>query len=207
MYIPKINEFNDHTAQVAFMQKYNFATVVSAVDGSIAATHIPLTLSTDNDVLRLQGHFARANKQWEALSNGEILAIFTEPHAYISPQHYEKTESVPTWNYIAVHAYGTAKLIHFEDDPAQLEAILEQLIVRHEAAYLQQWNGLPARFREGLMRGIVGFEVTVTRLEGKAKLSQNKTPDEQRSIIEELMQSEDSQARSVAGAMQTRLKS
>lgn len=206
MYIPKINAWDDEEAMIAFMQAHNFATVVSVQDGVPVATHLPLTITRDGESILLRGHFARANAQWQQLGGDNTLAMFTGPHAYVSPTHYDKTESVPTWNYLAVHAYGSAELLHFEDHRERLEHLLEELIQHHESAYLTQWRDLSERYREGMMRGIVGFEMPITRLEGKAKLSQNKHTHEQQNIIDALLQSRDTAAYLTGVHMQERLK-
>jgi len=187
MYIPGLNRFNDLAAMRVFMQANSFAVVVSNHDGRLTATHIPLTLSQHGDDLRLHGHFARANRQWKTLAAQEVLVIFSGPHAYVSPSHYDEYESVPTWNYVVVHAYGQMDIIMQEEQPERLEALLVELIEANEPGYLAQWESLDGRFRDGMKQGIVGFEIPVTRIEGKAKLSQNKTHMEQARIAATLM--------------------
>jgi len=191
MYIP--NHFREEPTErlLAFMRRNSFATVVSVLDGSPVATHLPITVAQAGDEVTLRGHFAKANPHWRALEHGETLVIFTGPHAYVSPAHYEKRESVPTWNYLAVHAYGEAKAI----DGAAALAGLHDLIAEHEAAYREQFDSLPDRYREGMLKGIVGFEMRVTRLEGAAKLSQNKSRQERSSIAVTLARSDDGAAR------------
>ncbi|MEM7798327.1 MAG: FMN-binding negative transcriptional regulator [Chloroflexota bacterium] len=178
MYIPRINQFKDQDQLVAFLQQNNFATHVSIVDCLPVATQHPVTVTQSEEGIWIRGHFARANRQWKEIGSQSVLVMFTGPHAYISTTLYEKWESVPTWNYIAVHAYGEVELVHAEQEPDRLEAIIVELINTHEAAYQTQWDQLSDKFRNGMKRGIVGFELTVTRLEGKAKLSQNKTESE-----------------------------
>src|SRR5690606_20360932 len=99
-----------------FMRRHGFAVVVSASEGRPAATHLPLTVKVEGEQVFLHGHFAKANPQWRGLEEGEVLAVFSGPHAYVSPRHYDAVESVPTWNYLAVHAHGEARVIH---DPAE----------------------------------------------------------------------------------------
>ncbi len=184
---------------IRFMQQYSFATIVSQHDGRPIATHLPFVVARQGDELLLSSHFARANKQWEALANGEVLVIFSEPHAYISPAHYDKIESVPTWNYLAVHAYGRAVLVH---DEAQSLEILEKTIMFYEPAYRDQWAQLSPEFKQKMMKGIVAFEVHITELQGKKKLSQNKTTAERTRIAEALSASPDAAARAIAAYMQ-----
>ena len=202
MYIP--NQFRDEDTDrlVDFMRRNAFATVVSVLDGAPVATHLPVTVARDGDAITLRGHFAKANPHWKALEGAETIVIFTGPHAYVSPGHYEKRESVPTWNYLAVHAYGEARVV---DGEATLDG-LNELVHEHEAAYQDQWDTLSERYREGMLRGIVGFEMPVTRLEGAAKLSQNKSARERSRIAASLARSSDDAARRTGDEMIRRLE-
>ncbi|UCH27559.1 MAG: FMN-binding negative transcriptional regulator [Trueperaceae bacterium] len=204
MYIPNLFRETDTDSLVAFMHQHSFATVVSIQDGAPVATHLPLTVHRHTDTITLRGHFAKANPQWRALAESETLAIFTGPHAYISPKHYETRESVPTWNYLAVHAYGQASTVQLDDDAGELTSMLSELIAAHEPSYQHQWDTLPERYRDGMLRGVVGFEMVVTRLEGKAKLSQNKNEREQKSITAALLTSEDPAAKATGEEMRRR---
>lgn len=188
-----------------FMRANSFAVVVSDHDGRLTATHMPLTLLQDGDDIRLHGHFAKANPQWKTLAAQEVLVIFSGPHAYISPSHYDKYESVPTWNYVVVHAYGQMDIITQEEQPERLEALLVELILANEPGYLAQWESLDDRFRDGMKQGIVGFEIPVTRIEGKAKLSQNKNHMEQARIAATLMAAERSEVVEVGYLMRENL--
>lgn len=202
MYIPNLFREDDADGLLDFMRKHAFATVVSVGEGVPVASHLPLTATLEDERVVLRGHFARANPQWRVVDKGEVLAIFTGPHAYVSPMHYDKRESVPTWNYLAVHAYGRARVV---DGEADMEALLNELIAQHEPGYQSQWEGLSERYRSGMMQGIVGFEVQVARLEGKVKLSQNKSLEEQQRIAAALLRSEDAVARATGAEMRRRL--
>src|SRR5690606_3894178 len=115
-----------------------------------------------------------------------VLIIFSEPHAYISPKNYDKELNVPTWNYISVHAYGQGKIINeFE----RVYQILESTIENYEIEYKQQWNKLPHDFKTKMISGIVAFEINVTETQAKEKLSQNKTENERKNIINSLSSS------------------
>lgn len=195
MYTPKINLLDDKQEAIAFMQRYSFATIVTVKDGSPTATHLPFVVSLRDDELILTSHFAKANPQADELLDGNPLVIFAEPHAYISPKHYESQQSVPTWNYIAIHAYGKATLIESLEEKAQL---LEQTIRFYEDDYLKQWNNLSDDYKLKMMKGIVGFEIVVIGLQGKKKLSQNRTEVEKARIIDDLDKSKDSAAKSIA---------
>lgn len=166
-----------------FMREHPFACVVSANAQGVQASHIPLVLEERAGTLGvLHGHFARANPHWQSLADGEVLAIFQGPHAYISPSWYaskkEHGRVVPTWNYLAVHARGQARVF---DDAKSLRAILELLTDQQESKRAQPWkvSDAPDDYIENTSRGIVGFELTLTRLEGIWKMSQNR-PDEDR---------------------------
>src|ERR1700761_6434357 len=125
MYIPKLNLITDRQEALSFMQRYSFATIVTVNDGVPTATHLPFVVTKRENKIVLTSHFAKANPQSADIMNGKPLVIFAEPHAYISPKHYEQRASVPTWNYIAIHAYGKAALI---DTPEEKAILLEQTI-------------------------------------------------------------------------------
>jgi transcriptional regulator len=201
MYVP--HSFREHDLErlADFMREHAFATVVNVVAGVPHATHMPLTLSHDDGSLWLRGHFAKANPQWQALEAGETLAIFTGPHGYVSAEHYDRFESVPTWNYLAVHAYGQARVV--ADDVA-LESLLMELVGEHEAGYADRWQRLSERYRDGMKSGIVAFEFRVERLEGASKLSQNKSDAERERIAHALLASGDPAARATGAAMRRR---
>jgi len=195
MYTPKNFQLSDSEETIAFMQKYSFATIVTVIDGVPEATHLPFIVEQRDDKVVLVSHFAKANPQAAAIFNDTSLVIFTEPHAYISPSNYEKELNVPTWNYLAVHAYGKATLI---DDKAEVTQVLEKMIGFYEADYLKQWAQLPDEFKFKMMNGIVAFEIIVADLQGKKKLSQNKTEVERQNIIESFSRSKDNNEQEIA---------
>lgn len=182
-----------------FIQKYSFATVVTSQNGIPVATHLPIISERRGDKLILISHFAKANPQWRDIENGKLLVIFSEPHAYISPSNYEKIQEVPTWNYLSIHAYGIGSII---SDPKEVFSILEKTINSYEAKYLNQWNTLSDQYKISMANGIVCFEMEVTELQGKKKLSQNKTLKEKQNIIESLSKSDDGPVRTLADYMQ-----
>lgn len=183
---------------VAFMQQYSFATIVTAGNNMPVATHLPFVIVQKDGSIVLRSHFARANEQWMQIEAHPVLVIFSEPHAYISPSHYEKELNVPTWNYVAVHAYGRGTLIH---DTAEAYALLEATIRTFEPAYQQQWDHLPPDFKQKMIKGIAAFDIEVTDLQGKKKLSQNKTPPEQQRIIDTLSNSPHTVEQAIADYM------
>lgn len=206
MYRPTAFQEDNVDKLIAFMRANSFATLVSIVDGVPCASHIPFVITTQENVVKLFGHLAKQNPQWQAFETAESLAIFTGAHAYISPSLYEKRESVPTWNYIAVHAYGVPKIITLNDAPESMDKMINEMIDTYEASYKSHWHSLSNKFRQGMMNGIVGFEMTVTRLEGKYKLSQNRSQVDQRNVSNTLLKSSDTAARAVGEEMKQNLE-
>lgn len=204
MYIPPAFREEDTNTLVAFMQANSFATFVSVLDGVPCASHIPLIVSQRDNVIKLIGHLAKPNPQWKAFTMGESLAIFTGSHAYISPSLYEDPESVPTWNYIAVHAYGIPEIITIKNSPERMDEMIDEMLDTY-GNDKPQWHNVSDKFREGMMNGIIGFEMTVTRLDGKYKLSQNRSQNDQSKVAHSLLQSTDSAVYGIGEAMQQNL--
>jgi transcriptional regulator len=184
MYIPEHFRARDQETAIAFMRANPFAILISQTDEGPFATHLPLAVHQIEGKLILRGHVAKANPHWQYLeSQRAALVIFHGPHAYISPSNYMTQEVVPTWNYGAVHAYGEAGVFA---EPEQLLIVLHDLIGRFEARYAEQWAGLSEAYRQRMLSHIVGFEIAVTKLEAKFKLSQNRTKQEQENVIASL---------------------
>ena len=198
MYVPSFNSFTDRHEIIAFIQRYSFAAIVTDVNGIPEATHLPFLIKEENDKLFLRSHFAKANPQSAQVFGKTSLVIFTEPHAYITPRLYEKEESVPTWNYIAIHAYGKAMIIESEEQKAGL---LQHTIEQYDTSYLEQYQKLSADFKSKMMKGIVAFEIEVTDLQAKKKLSQNRSEKEKENIINSLSQSPDTNEKEIAAYM------
>ncbi|HET8533648.1 MAG TPA: FMN-binding negative transcriptional regulator, partial [Methylomirabilota bacterium] len=149
----------------------------------------------------LRGHVARANPHWRYLAAGRpTLVVFSGAHAYVSPSGYATHPAVPTWNYVAVHATGTGALV---EDAERVRTLLADLVHVHEGARPGAWSfeALPAHYVAGMQRGIVAFEIPIDRLEGKAKLSQNRDGVDQGRTREALAASDDPVARAVAALM------
>lgn len=204
MYIPKHYAENDTEKLVAFMKENSFAVVVNVVNGSPWGTHLPFVVKEEEGRIMLYTHMSRANDQWKAFdNNSEVLVIFQGPHAYISPSSYEKRQNVPTWNYIAAHAYGKPVII---SDHEKVTGLLEDMINNYESAYFDQWRSLSPDYVNSMVKGIVAFSIEVTKLEGKYKLSQNKTVNEQQNIIRKLKGSDEPSAHDLAARMEERLE-
>ncbi len=201
MYLPKSFQIEDLAELHAFMQAYNFATLVTQHDGAPFASHLPFMLDAERGPHgTLLAHMARANPQWRDFAAGsQALVIFQGPHAYISPSWYETHPSVPTWNYAVVHVYGTPQIV---EDHATLHHMLETLVDTHEAAFAQPWRmELPPDYLDKMMRAVVGFEIEITRLEGKLKLSQNRSEHDQQRVAAALEHSESPLDRDLAELM------
>jgi|SRR5579862_1372449 len=199
MYIPEHFRVRNHDDAIAFMRANPFAILVSAGGEAPFATHLPLVIREEGEQLILRGHVAKANPHWEYLERQpHCLTIFHGPHAYISPTNYTTRENVPTWNYGAVHAYGNARVFFA---PEELLTVLHELMPMFEPAYRDQWESLSQNYRQRMLSHIVGFEVTVTKIEPKFKLSQNRTKDEQSKVITSLEQSSDTVISGVAQLM------
>jgi len=205
VYLPPHFRQDDRAKMVAFMRSNAFATLVSVVDGAPFATHLPLLVEERGEDVVIIGHVAKPNTQWKSFGGAESLAIFGGPHAYISPSLYEEVESVPTWNYIAVHASGMPAIFTYAEAPEKVQSMLETLMQSFEPAYLKQWETLTEKYRAGMMMGIVAFEMVATRLEGKYKLSQNRSLVDQETVAEHLLQSADPTISGVGVAMQERI--
>ncbi len=181
------------------MRANPFAILISTTKEGPFATHLPLSELESDEKLVLRGHVSKANPHWRYLEQQpECLTIFHGAHSYISPSNYTARESVPTWNYVAVHVYGNARIMSTEED---LLALLHELVETFEPAYRLQWEGLGQKYRENMLRQIVGFEIAVTRLEGKFKLSQNRTREDQSNVIASLEKAEDTAVSGISRLM------
>lgn len=198
MYIPSLNKFEDLQQIIDFMRRYSFATIVTVKDGIPVATHLPFIIKHKDEKIIVSSHFAKANPQSSGINNTPALVIFTEPHAYISPKNYEKDANVPTWNYLAVHAYGACTLLDGEDKKG---ALLREMIACYEHDYQQQWDSLPAEYKNRMMNGIVAFEMVVDDLQAKKKLSQNRSDIERGNIVEDLFRSKKPNEKDIADYM------
>lgn len=213
MYIPKFNAMTDTAQLFDFMRKFSFATLVTSRDGLPYATHLPFLVYPERGPNgALVAHMARANPQWRDFcatatepKEREALVIFQGAHTYISPSWYAETAAqrtnVPTWNYMVAHAYGVPRII--EDDEGVREA-LRALIDMHEGGFEDPWRmDLTEDYLRKMMGAIVAFEIPIARLEGKYKLSQNRSEGDKRRVIEQLTASADQNAREIGAQMRT----
>jgi transcriptional regulator len=204
VYIPEHFRLRHDEDALTFMRANPFAILISSTEDGPFATHLPLSIVAQEEKLLLRGHVSKANPHWKYLEQQpQCMTIFHGPHSYISPSNYVARESVPTWNYAAVHVYGTARLFSSPNgsSPDELQAMLDELMGTFEPVYRQQWGSLSPTFRENMLRQIVGFEIIATKMEGKFKLSQNRPREDQSNVIASLEKSEDSVISGVARMM------
>jgi transcriptional regulator len=191
MYIPHANEEKRIPVLHQLIHAEPLAALVTLTSTGLLATHLPMVLESTPDTFGiLRGHVSRANPQWRDLNAAvDALAIFSGPQHYITPTWYPGTyehgKEVPTWNYVVVHAYGPLQIIH---DEHWLLTHLEQLTAQSEVDVPTPWkpSDAPADFIRTLLHGIVGFELPIHRLEGKWKVSQNRTSAEKQGVLEGL---------------------
>lgn len=201
MYVPQAFAMRDAAAWRELIDANGFATLVSSGPDGLVATHLPIMLDADRGPDgTLVAHLARANPHGAALDGAEVLAIFHGPHGYISPSWYAAHPAVPTWNYASVHVYGRARVV---DDPVRLRDIVGRLVAKYESGRAAPWtmDGLPDSFVGGMLKGIVGVDIEIARVEGKHKLSQNRSAVDRRQVIAALAASGDAGDQALAAYM------
>jgi len=197
MYVPNAFRLDDPATLLAHAAAYPFATVITPYDGQLGVSHLPLLVDAGGHTLR--GHLARQNPQLAHLTAGaQVLAIFHGPHGYVSPSVYAEQPSVPTWNYVVVHVHGRARVV----DEGKLRAILDEMVLRFDN------TGWRPEADEGFMgprvAAIAGFEIEILRIEGKWKVSQNRSLTDQARVVSWLERGDD-QSRALAALMRGRL--
>lgn len=191
MYLPAHFREDDLPRLHALMREHPLATLVTAGPKGLTANHVPFLLHPDEGTHgTLRAHLARANPQLDELEQvTECLVVFQGPEGYVSPGWYpskrEHGKVVPTWNFVAVHAWGSPRIV---DEPAWLRREVDALTDRHEAGQDSPWHvdDAPAEYLGQMLRAIVGLEVPICRLEGKWKVSQNRPPDDRRGVADGL---------------------
>ena len=191
MYSPAYNRLEDRAELLEFMRANHFVLLVTGTGGQLHASHLPVTIRDEKNEIVLDMHMARNNAQWKEFFDDEVLVVFPGPHAYVSPRWYEEQERVPTWNYAAVHAYGIPKVI---DDPAAKHANQRKLVSMLDPQWLPKFDALRQAYVEQMLAGIVNFEIAVTRIETRWKLSQNRGRREQELIAAQLDKSPETRA-------------
>ena len=201
MYTPKSFSIEERATLHAMMRRDSFAALITTdADGAPCATHLPFLLDAEaGEAGTLRAHMARANPQWQHFETGrEALVVFQGPHAYISPSWYAMQPAVPTWNYEAVHAYGVPRLL----DAAGLKTLLYATVAHYEGGGEEGWRfEMGPEYVEQMMRGIVGFEIPLARIEGKQKMSQNRSETDRRQVAAALRSRGRASDREVADVM------
>jgi transcriptional regulator len=193
MYVPEVFRFDDRTALLSLASAYPFASVITHGERGLEVSHVPLCVDAERNCLR--GHVARANPQLAHLADGhDVLAVFHGPHGYVSPSVYAEQPSVPTWNYVVVHVHGRARRV----DELALREILDEMVTRFDATGWRLYTG--EEFLRPALEAIAGFEIVIDRLEGKRKLSQNRSPED-RARVAEWLERGDETSRAVAVLM------
>ena len=206
MYVPRAFAENDTATLHEQMQATPLPVLITHGSQGLIASHVPLLLNPDEGTHgTLYGHLARANPHWQALAEGvEALVIFAGEQAYISPSFYPSKavdgKSVPTWNYLAVHAYGQAEVF---DDAERLLALVSRLSSKHEANRPAPWavSDAPRDYIDSMLKAIVGFSLPISRLIGKRKLSQNRSAADQIGVRDGLLANSNSHDHALAHLM------
>ena len=202
MYVPEQFKQEDPDLLTAFIQKNNFATLFSGISGNLQASHLPIQLKPSlGKKGSLWGHMARASQHWQTIGPGEgVLTVFQGSHAYISPTWYGAENTVPTWNYTAVHVYGLYQPVH---DPEKLKLMLKELVDRQESFLTPPWKveSLSPDFLEKMIGQIVGFEIEITDIQGKWKLNQNHPKERREKAARALRKRGGENNRSIADLM------
>jgi len=198
MYISKLYREEDRERILGFLKQNEFATLVTYDGEKPTASHLLMEVMEDGEKLFVNGHMSKANPLWKTFEkNPEVLVIFQGPHTYISPTWYNHI-NVPTWNYQAIHIYGKPRIVTERDEA---HALLSHLVVRHERETEYRLEALPQDFVEKEIKGIVAFQIEVTRIEANYKLSQNRDDEDYHNIISQLEKRDDEMSHGVAEAM------
>jgi transcriptional regulator len=207
MYVPASFAVSDEKILESFIERYDFATLISSSSAGLVASHIPVMLRRSAGTSVLIGHLARANSQWRQFDgHAEALAIFHGPHAYVSPSWYATSPAVPTWNYAAVHVYGKPRARGEGDFTA---AALRDLVARHEGSRAKSWRteDLAGDLYEKLAKAIVAFEMPIDRIEGNFKLGQNRSQEDRLGMLQGLDAEKSPDAEALAAFIRETLKS
>ncbi|WP_406621388.1 FMN-binding negative transcriptional regulator [Bacillus atrophaeus] len=204
MYIPKYYKVTNVDDIWDFVQNNSFGTIVTTAQGKPIATHLPLQLIKEGDTYYITGHIAYGNPQWRTFETCEdVLVMFQGPHAYISSSWYEK-ENAPTWNYQAVHVYGTASILNEKELKHDLTMLLQKYEKHRKNPVL--WDKLSPQLLESQLKGIVGFKMKVGEIQASYKLSQNRNETDYMNIIDQLRNEGNSNSKQMAELMEKRLK-
>lgn len=204
MYVPEHFSVKEAAVLYDWIERWSFGTLITSHRGRMEANQIPFLV--DRERGDLLGHVARSNKQWQTLLNAEhLLVVFNGPHGYVSPAWYSQPDGVPTWNYLTVQVQGKAELVKTENEAID---ILRRLTNTNEALYGPGWRleDLDEARVKAMTQAIVCFRIHISGIEGKAKLSQNRSKMDRVGVIRELSASDDSQLQELSRLMMDDLK-
>jgi transcriptional regulator len=180
MYLPKAFNIDDPHKVFSFIENNAFGQLISTVDGRLFSTHIPFLIADDR--VTISGHVAKKNPQWEHILQQEVLITLQGPHGYISPSAYI-SPGVPTWDYQTVHIYGTCQVFH---EPERLSNLVDNLTEKYERDRDAPWT---PNYNESMLKAIVGLEISITDIQCKYKVSQNRSVQEREQVAEQLERS------------------
>jgi len=177
MYVPDHFKISDQEEIFSFLDANAFGQLISMQDKRLTSSHLPFLIA--DDLKHLQCHLARQNPQWQQLAGQQVLVTFLGPHDYISPSWYQNA-GVPTWNYQAVHVYGSCRVF---DAAEELASVVEALSDRYESGFESPWE---PKYRDAMLNAIIGVEIDIDEIQCKYKLSQNRPAEDQQGVIEKL---------------------
>lgn len=184
MYIPAYSSVTDTNLLKTFIEENSFGALISNSEGEVNVNHYPFLLKEEKGIITLWAHLAKSNPQWKQISSKKCTIVFTGPHAYISPVYYAEKLNVPTWNYTAVHAHCQASVIN---EPSLEKSLMKEMVLFYESQNGTNWNyELPEEFLAKLQSAIVWIKFEVQKLEGKFKLSQNRSESDYFNVVEAL---------------------
>jgi transcriptional regulator len=202
MYIPPAFQENDTATLHAVIRAARLATFITATAEGLIGSPLPMILDeTEGPHGTLYGHVARANPQWNLAPTGDAMAVFMGPDAYVTPSWYatkrDTGKVVPTWNYVAVHVYGP---VEFFENASRLLDVVTRLTNHHESPRAEPWavTDAPEDFIKSQLRGIVGLRMPITRIDGKRKMSQNRSAEDRTGVVDGLAASDDAMDQAVA---------
>lgn len=198
MYTPPYSRVEDRAEILVMMRAHNFCLLVTGTGGELHGSHLPCLVDERDKQIVIELHMAKANPQWEQFFDDDVMVVFSGPHGYVSPRWYAPGPAVPTWNYAAVHAYGTVQVF---DDATAKQASQRRLVAAQDPQWLAQFDALPRDYLDSMLAAIVVFEVAVTRIDARWKLSQNRTRDDQKRVADQLERSDAASDHALAALM------
>lgn len=198
MYTPPYSRVEDRAEILVMMRAHNFCLLVTGTGGELHGSHLPCLVDERDKQIVIELHMAKANPQWEQFFDDDVMVVFSGPHGYVSPRWYAPGPAVPTWNYAAVHAYGTVQVF---DDATAKQASQRRLVAAQDPQWLAQFDALPQDYLDSMLAAIVVFEVAVTRIDARWKLSQNRTRDDQERVADQLERSDAASDHALAALM------